>query len=39
MHEFVVTETKLPMPPDKINGVVEREILIRNVGEAEFLAR
>jgi len=39
MYEFVVTETKLPMPPNKVNGVVEREILIRNVGEAEFSAQ
>jgi len=33
MYELVVTETRLPMPPNKINSVIEREILIRNVAE------
>ncbi len=36
LHEFVVSETTLPMPPNKINGVVERTILVRNVSEKEF---
>jgi len=37
LSEFVVSETTLPMPPNKINTINEREILIRNVEEAEFL--
>ena len=36
MDEFVVSETTLPMPPNKINGVVERESTIRNVTQEEF---
>jgi len=36
MAEFVVFETTLPMAPHKINGVVERQIVIRNVSEKEF---
>jgi hypothetical protein len=36
MIETVVSETALPMPPNKINSVVERIILIRNVDEKEF---
>jgi hypothetical protein len=36
MDEFVVAETTLPMPPNKINSVVERDILIRNVTAEEF---
>ena len=36
MYELVVSETTLPMPPNKINAVIEREILIRNVTEQEF---
>ncbi|UCD49998.1 MAG: hypothetical protein JSW27_21015 [Phycisphaerales bacterium] len=39
MYELVVTETRLPMPPDKINSVIERDIVIRNVTEQEFQAR
>ncbi|UCG55650.1 MAG: hypothetical protein JSU70_12365 [Phycisphaerales bacterium] len=35
MYELVVTETTLPMPPNKINAVIEREIIIRNVTERE----
>lgn len=34
--EFVVSETTLPMPPNKINSVIERNIIIRNVNENEF---
>ena len=36
MDEFVVAEVTLPMPPNKINTVVERDILIRNVTVGEF---
>ncbi len=36
LKEFVVSETTLPMPPGKINGVVERDIQIRNVSQEEF---
>jgi hypothetical protein len=39
MDEFVVSETTLPMPPNKTNGVVERESIIRNVTQEEFLKR
>jgi len=39
MDEIVVSETTLPMPPNKINGVVERESFIRNVTQDEFLKR
>ena len=39
MYELVVTETRLPMPPNKINAVIERDIVIRNVTEQEFRAR
>jgi hypothetical protein len=36
LDEFVVTEVTLPMPPNKVNVVVERDILIRNVAADEF---
>ena len=36
MIEFVISETTLPMPPNKINSVNERQIIIRNVSEKEF---
>ena len=39
MDEFVVTEVTLPMPPNKVNVVVERDILIRNVSAEEFARR
>jgi len=39
MDEFVVSETTLPMPPNKINGVVERESTIHNVSQDEFLTK
>lgn len=39
MTELVVSETILPMPPNKINVVIEREILIRNVNESEFAGK
>jgi hypothetical protein len=31
MTEMVVSETTLPMPPNKLNSVIEREIIILNV--------
>ena len=37
MWEMVVSETTLPMPPHKINGVVERESTIRNLSGADFI--
>ena len=36
LTELVITETTLPMPPYKINAVIEREILIRNVDKEKF---
>jgi hypothetical protein len=36
MAEFVVAEVALPMPPNKINSVVERHITILNVREDEL---
>ena len=39
MYEMVVAEVTLPVPPNKVNGVTERDIVIRNVSEAEFAAR
>jgi len=36
LDEFVVTEVTLPMPPNKVNVVIERDILIRNVTADEF---
>ncbi|MGH7598012.1 MAG: hypothetical protein ACREOI_16805 [bacterium] len=38
MVELVVSETTLPMPPNKFNAVIERNIVIRNVSEGEFAA-
>ncbi|MBN2316718.1 MAG: hypothetical protein JXM79_22515 [Sedimentisphaerales bacterium] len=38
MDEVVVAETTLPMPPNKINSVIERNIFIRNVATEEFAA-
>ena len=34
--EIVVSETALPMPPNKVNYVIEREITINNVDEKEI---
>ena len=34
--EVVVTEATMPMPPNKINSVVERKVEIRNVNKIEF---
>ncbi len=36
MTEFVVAEVSLPIPPNKINSVVERHITIRNVRADEL---
>jgi hypothetical protein len=36
MDEIVVSETILPMPPHKINGVIERMSTIRSVNESVF---
>jgi hypothetical protein len=36
LNEFVISETSLPMPPNKINAVIERNILIKNVSQEEF---
>lgn len=35
--EIVITEATMPMPPNKVNAVVERNGVIRNVGEGELL--
>ena len=35
LDELVVTETTLSLPPGKINAVIERNIIIRNVSERE----
>ena len=37
MGELVVTEVILPMPPNKINSVIERNSLIQMVSKEEFL--
>lgn len=39
MTELVVSETTLPMPPNKVNNVIERNIVIRNVSEEEFVTK
>jgi len=39
MTELVMSETILPMPPNKFNAVIERNIVIRNVSEGEFATR
>lgn len=36
MDEIVVSETILPMPPHKINSVIERMSTIRSVNESDF---
>ena len=38
MTEMVVSETKLPMPPNKVDSVIERVIEIRNVSQNEFVS-
>lgn len=39
LSEFVVTEMTLPMQSNKMNSVVERRSLIRNVSAEEFAAK
>jgi hypothetical protein len=39
MYELVVSETTLPMAPGKINSVIERDIVVPNVGAREFARR
>jgi hypothetical protein len=39
MYELVVSEVTLPMPPNKVNSVIERDIVVRNVSAAEFARR
>jgi hypothetical protein len=39
LYELVVSEVTLPMPPNKVNSVIERDILVRNVSAAEFARR
>jgi hypothetical protein len=36
MKEIVVSETKLPMPPNKMNSVVERALTIASISKEEF---
>lgn len=35
--EMVVTEATMPMPPNKVNSIVERNIVILNVSKREYL--
>ena len=37
LSEMVVSEVTLPVPPNKINSVIERTILLNNVQEREML--
>jgi hypothetical protein len=39
MYELVVSEVTLPTPPGKVNSVIERDIIVRNVSAAEFARR
>ncbi len=39
MYELVVAEVTLPMPPGKMNSVIERDIVVRNVSADEFARR
>ncbi len=38
MEEFVISETTIPMQPNTINAIIERNIIIRNVSEKEFFS-
>lgn len=31
LHEYVITDTRLPFPPNTIRGVAEREIILKNI--------
>ncbi len=37
MDEFVLSETTLPVPPNKINIVTERKVVISNVSKEHFI--
>ncbi|MHC4537429.1 MAG: hypothetical protein ACYS6K_26110 [Planctomycetota bacterium] len=39
MYELVVSEVTLPTPPGKVNSVIERDIVVRNVSAKEFARR
>jgi hypothetical protein len=39
MYELVVTEVTLPAPTGKVNSVIERDIVVRNINAAEFARR
>jgi hypothetical protein len=39
MYELVVSEVTLPTPPGKVNSVIERDIVVRNVSAKEFVHR
>jgi len=39
LTEFVVSETTLPVPPNTIPSINERDILIRDVNKNEFEAQ
>jgi hypothetical protein len=39
MYELVVTEVTLPAPTGKVNSVIERDIVVRNISAAEFARR
>lgn len=39
MYELVVTEVTLPAPTGKVNSVIERDIVVRNVSAEEFARR
>lgn len=38
LTEFVISETTLPVEPNVINAITERDILVRNVSKEEFAA-
>jgi len=37
LEKIVVAEATMPMPPNKVNSVVERNLVIQNVSEEDFL--
>ncbi len=39
MYELVITEVTLPAPTGKVNAVIERDIVVRNVSAEEFERR
>lgn len=36
LDEVVITEASMPMPPNKVNAVVERNLVIRNVSQGDL---